>query len=146
MAETKEFNVAELIKGVPELGTERQQITYIPIEKILPSADNFYSLDGLDELAGSIETLGLQQPLLVRPIEGGKYELISGHRRRAAILMIRDGGSQQFAEGVPCIVIGIPVRYIHSHHCWCTAQDYRAAVELAVKICETLDGSVLESF
>ena len=104
MAETKEFNVAELIKGVPELGTERQQITYIPIEKILPSADNFYSLDGLDELAGSIETLGLQQPLLVRPIEGGKYELISGHRRRAAILMIRDGGSQQFAEGVPCIV------------------------------------------
>ena len=104
MAETKEFNVAELIKGVPELGTERQQITYIPIEKILPSSDNFYSLDGLDELSGSIETLGLQQPLLVRPIEGGKYELISGHRRRAAILMIRDGGSQQFAEGVPCIV------------------------------------------
>jgi ParB family chromosome partitioning protein len=104
MAENKGFDLSALIGSVPELGTERQQITYIPIEKILPNGENFYSLDGLDELAGSIETLGLQQPLLVRPIEGGKYELISGHRRRAAILMIRDGGSQQFAEGVPCIV------------------------------------------
>ena len=104
MAENKGFDLSALIGLVPELGTERQQISYIPVEKILPNGDNFYSLDGLDELAGSIETLGLQQPLLVRPIEGGKYELISGHRRRAAILMIRDGGSQQFAEGVPCIV------------------------------------------
>lgn len=104
MAENKGFDLSALIGSVPELGTERQQITYIPIEKILPNGENFYSLDGLDELAGSIETLGLQQPLLVRPIEAGKYELISGHRRRAAILMIRDGGSQQFAEGVPCIV------------------------------------------
>ena len=63
---------------------------------------------------------------------------------------VRSGGGTDggmiHTEGVPCIVIGIPVRYIHSHHCWCTAQDYRAAVELAVKICETLDGSVLESF
>ena len=104
MAEAKEFNIAELMKGVPDLGTGRQQITYIPIEKILPNGDNFYSLDGLDELAGSIETIGLQQPLVVRPIEGGMYELISGHRRRVAILMIRDGGSRQFAEGVPCII------------------------------------------
>lgn len=104
MAEAKEFNIVELMKGVPDLGTARQQIVYLPIDKILPNGENFYSLDGLDELAGSIETLGLQQPLLVRPIEGGKYELISGHRRRAAILMICDGGSQQFAEGVPCIV------------------------------------------
>lgn len=104
MAEKKSFDLSALIGAVPELDTGRQQITYLPIEKILPNGDNFYSLDGLDELAGSIETLGLQQPLLVRPIEGGKYELISGHRRRAAILMIRDGGSQQFAEGVPCII------------------------------------------
>ena len=73
MAEAKEFNIAELMKGVPDLGTERQQIVYLPIEKILPNGDNFYSLDGLDELAGSIETIGLQQPLVVRPIEGGKY-------------------------------------------------------------------------
>ena len=50
MAESKGFDLSALIGSVPELGTERQQITYIPIEKILPNGDNFYSLDGLDEL------------------------------------------------------------------------------------------------
>lgn len=104
MAESKGFDVTDFLKSVPDLDTGRQQIVYLPIEQIDADPDNFYSLDGIDELAGSIEMLGLQQPLLVRPGEGGKYVVISGHRRRAAILLIRDGGSQQFAEGVPCII------------------------------------------
>lgn len=104
MAENKGFDLSALINSVPDLDTGRQQIVYLPIEQIEPDPDNFYSLDGIDELAGSIEMLGLQQPLLVRPGDGGKYVVISGHRRRAAILLIRDGGSQQFAEGVPCII------------------------------------------
>ena len=104
MAETKGFDLSALIDSVPDLDTGRQQIVYLPIEQIDPDPENFYSLDGIDELAGSIEMLGLQQPLLVRPGEDGKYIVISGHRRRAAILLIRDGGSQQFAEGVPCII------------------------------------------
>ena len=104
MAESKGFDLSALIKSVPDLGTDRQQIEYIPIEKIDPDPENFYSLDGLNELAGSIEMLGLQQALLLRPGENGHYTLISGHRRRAAILMIRDGGSDQFKDGVPCVV------------------------------------------
>ena len=104
MAESKGFDLSALIDSVPDLDTGRQQIVYLPIEQIDPDPENFYSLDGIDELAGSIEMLGLQQPLLVRPGEDGKYIVISGHRRRAAILLIRDGGSRQFAEGVPCII------------------------------------------
>lgn len=104
MAENKGFDLSALIESVPDLGTDRKQIVYLPIEQILPDPENFYSLDGIDELAGSIEMLGLQQPLLVRLGEDGRYVVISGHRRRAAILLIRDGGSQQFAEGVPCII------------------------------------------
>ena len=41
----------------------------------------------LEELAASIKTYGLIQPVTVRPIENGKYQLISGERRfRAAKL------------------------------------------------------------
>ena len=104
MAENKGFDLSALLQNVPDLDTERQQIEYIPIDLIDPDPDNFYSLDGLDELAGSIELLGLQQPLVLRPAQGGRYTVISGHRRRAAILLIRDGGSEQFAEGVPSII------------------------------------------
>ena len=104
MAENMGFDLTDFIASVPDLDTGRQQIVYLPIEQIEPDPENFYSLDGIDELAGSIERLGLQQPLVVRPGADGNYVVISGHRRRAAILLIRDGGSQQFAEGVPCII------------------------------------------
>ena len=41
----------------------------------------------LNELAASIKTQGIMQPVLVRPIEGGRYEIIAGERRfRAAQL------------------------------------------------------------
>ena len=90
---------AELRKaGGPTVYT-REQIEYIPIERIDPDPENFYSLDGLDELAGSIELVGLQQPLRVRDGERGHVTIVSGHRRRAACMMIRDG----FKDGVPCI-------------------------------------------
>lgn len=98
------FDLSAMLKDVSGPDTGKQQIQYIDLALIDPNPDNFYSLEGLDELAGSIEMLGLQQPLLVRPAQGGRYTVISGHRRRAALMLIRDGGSQQFAGGVPCIV------------------------------------------
>ena len=94
---------AELRKaGGPTVDT-REQIEYIPIERIDPDPENFYSLDGLNELAGNIELVGLQQPLRVRDGERGRVTIVSGHRRRAAIMLIRDGGSDMFKDGVPCI-------------------------------------------
>lgn len=99
-----EFNLAELMKEVSKSDTGKQKIQYIPLTLIDPDPANFYSLDGIEELAGSIEMLGLQQPLLVRPVQGGRYMVISGHRRREALRLIAEGGSGQFADGVPCIV------------------------------------------
>lgn len=98
------FDLSAMLKEVSGPDTGKQQIQYIDLALIDPNPDNFYSRQGIDELAGSIEMLGLQQPLLVRPAQGGRYTVISGHRRRAALMLIRDGGSQQFADGVPCIV------------------------------------------
>ena len=99
-----EFDLAKLMKDVSKLDTGKQQIRYIPLDLIDPDPNNFYSLDGLEELAGSIEMLGLQQPILVRPVQGGRYVVISGHRRREALQLIAESGSKQFADGVPCIV------------------------------------------
>ena len=39
----------------------------------------------LDDLAASIREQGVMQPILVRPVDGGRYEIIAGERRwRAA--------------------------------------------------------------
>lgn len=96
------FDFSSTLKGVSSLNT-RDRIEYIGLDQIDPDERNFYSLDGLDELAASIELVGLQQPIRVRK-NGERYTVVSGHRRRAACLLIRDGGSDMFAEGVACIV------------------------------------------
>ena len=35
----------------------------------------------LDELAASVREHGVMQPILVRPIEGGRFEIVAGERR-----------------------------------------------------------------
>ena len=100
-AKVKGLDLATVLTGVSDPNTE--QIVRLPLELLDPDPENFYSLDGLDELAGNIELLGLLDPIRVRP-NGERYTVVSGHRRRAAILLIRDGGSEQFKNGVPCIV------------------------------------------
>ena len=37
--------------------------------------------ESLNELAASIKAQGVMQPILVRPIDGGRYEIIAGERR-----------------------------------------------------------------
>lgn len=96
------FDLHSVLAGVSDLDTGREAIEYITLDKIDPDPNNFYSLSGLDELAASIETVGLQQPLRVRDGENGHVVVISGHRRRAACMLIADG-SEMFKNGVPCI-------------------------------------------
>ena len=104
---SKKFDLGELTRAlagdVPDPGTEgREQIEYIDIGLIDSDPGNFYELRDIPDLAGDIETVGLQQPLLVRPGEDGHVVLISGHRRRAALQLLVDEGKEKFRQ-VPCI-------------------------------------------
>ena len=96
------FDITSVLKNVPNPDTETEQIEYIDLDLIDPDPDNFYSLEGLDDLAANIELIGLQQPLRVRTGEAGHVIVVSGHRRRAACLMLRDGGNEKFRR-VACI-------------------------------------------
>ena len=48
--------------------------------------------------------------------------------------------------GVPCIVIGLPVRYIHSHYGIAALADFHDAVKLGAAILRELNGDVLARF
>jgi len=69
-------------------GTDRESMHAIALDRIRPGRFQPRSrMDdaSLDELAESIKAQGLIQPILVRPIDGGRYEIIAGERRwRAA--------------------------------------------------------------
>lgn len=102
------FNLADVLSGanVSNLDTKQERLEYISLSKLHADGNNFYSMDGLDELAASIELLGLQQPLRVRPAEEpGEYIIVSGHRRCAALRMLAEDGKTDF-ESVPCLIDG----------------------------------------
>ncbi len=69
---------------------EPEELRQIPTELIVPSPHqprSTFDEAGLLALAESIKVRGVLQPVLVRPIPGGTYELVAGERRwRAARL------------------------------------------------------------
>lgn len=48
--------------------------------------------------------------------------------------------------GVPTVVIAVPARYAHTHNTIINLSDYMAALRLILKLVETIDGRVAESF
>ncbi|MFK7851722.1 MAG: M42 family metallopeptidase [Akkermansiaceae bacterium] len=49
------------------------------------------------------------------------------------------GALHQANQGIPCVVLGVPTRYIHSHNAIMDLDDYLAMVELTMALAETLD-------
>lgn len=105
-----QFDLSSLMDTVSKLDTTAAapQLLMIPLEDILDNRDNFYKLSDLDPLADSIAMEGLQQPLVVTPYgdKVGKYLLISGHRRRAAIKKLVEDKTnpREDLRLVPCLV------------------------------------------
>lgn len=95
---TETQNIVELDKHQHEKLTHMsvdiiQRGKYQPRREIDP--------DSLEDLANSIRTQGIIQPLIVRPVENHKYEIIAGERRFRAAQMIG-------LEDVPVIIRNVP--------------------------------------
>jgi ParB family chromosome partitioning protein len=85
----------------------------IPLTKLVPSAHNVRRTGretGIEELAASIAAHGLLQSLSVRPVldregaETGKYEVIGGGRRLAALKLLAKCKQIAKPAPVPCII------------------------------------------
>lgn len=65
-------------------------IQELPLEKIAPNPDQprkHFEQEALEELAASLKTLGLVQPITVQALPSGSYQIISGERRWRAAQM-----------------------------------------------------------
>lgn len=117
-ASNKKFNLTELLnqrskeaapagqQGAAEAEKETAVTTAsttADIYDLIPSKDNFYSVEDVQDLKQSIELLGILQPLLVTDEEDGKRRIIAGHRRRLAIMQLVDEGKERFRY-VPIMV------------------------------------------
>lgn len=80
---------------------ESNRVYFLPVSSIVPNPHQprtRFSPEGLAELSSSIAQHGVLQPLSVRKLTGGRYELISGERRLRASRMAG-------LDTVPCILV-----------------------------------------
>ena len=73
-------------------------VVELPLKSLISYHNHTYKVldnEEMEALADSIKDIGIILPLLVRKIDDGKYEIISGHRRRFA-------AEKAGLETVPC--------------------------------------------
>lgn len=88
----------------PESNPTQSELSKLPIEYLVPGKyqpRKDMSPEALEELASSIRSQGVIQPIVVRQLEQHRFEIIAGERRwRAAQLAQLDE--------VPCLVKNVP--------------------------------------
>lgn len=95
-------NVNETVQAVAQPITNELQnlpIEFLHSGKYQPRKD--MSEEALEELASSIRSQGIIQPIVVRPVAENSFEIIAGERRWRAAQIAK-------LESVPCIVKEVP--------------------------------------
>lgn len=71
-----------------------------------PRIPSRMALAGLME---NIEAVGLKEPIVIWEPEKGRIEVIRGHRRREALMLLRSQNAKRFEElfgkGIPCLMV-----------------------------------------
>ena len=62
--------------------------------------------ESLKELADSINENGLLEPLVVRRKENGRYEMLSGHRRKKALELIGEKSDAVYTRKLEAVAEG----------------------------------------
>jgi len=64
-----------------------EQIQKIPVSELYPFKDHPFSVvddKKMQDMVESVKEFGIMVPIIARPLDGGGYEIISGHRRKHA--------------------------------------------------------------
>lgn len=95
---------AEQVAAVSKSDTAKRLID-VDIDDLVSNGANFYAVDAdkLEELKNSIALSGIMDPPTVTEAEDGKYRLISGHRRTAAVRALVAEGREDLRK-VPVFV------------------------------------------
>ena len=84
--------------------TQSENIRMIDIDDLHPSPDNFFVVEQIPEFAATIlDQGGIKDNLLVTPLKSGGYEIISGHRRTAAVRYLLEQG-KSISRLLPCLI------------------------------------------
>ncbi|MFW6251852.1 MAG: M42 family metallopeptidase [Halanaerobium sp.] len=155
-----EFNLVGSLSAQEEVGTRGAEVTARKIKPDLaiafegtPADDNFRDQD---EAQSVLNKGGQIRHCDISIISNPRF--VSFARNTASKLNIpfqdavRTGGGNDGAKitlsnySVPTVVIGVPVRYAHTHYCISSYQDYKNTLKWAEAIIKKLDRERLAEF
>jgi ParB family chromosome partitioning protein len=90
LSEERELSPAIVSLLSSEATTRSVGVRIVPLDKIEPNPQQprlAFNEESLQELSASVKEHGILQPILVRPLDGGRYQLIAGERRWRASRM-----------------------------------------------------------
>lgn len=98
------FDIAAMVDKA-KATAQRQQFEFIPIGKLRPDPENFYSVEGIESLASNIAENGLLDPITVYIDKDfpDVFTILSGHRRHSALQLLAAEDAEKWGA-VPCIV------------------------------------------
>ena len=87
-------DIEQTVGDTGAVNSERRNEMLVPVETIHPNPGQprrHFDADDLNDLAGSIRSKGIIQPLVVRahPVKAGEYEIVAGERRWRASQLAR---------------------------------------------------------
>lgn len=88
--ETREAEQAQQSVPVPEKPQDaprHEKVQMIPLSELHPFHDHPFKVKDDEQMADTVESVkqfGVLVPAIARPLEGGGYELVAGHRRHHA--------------------------------------------------------------
>ena len=97
----KKFDITKFAATLPEAVPESGTTMEIPLDDILDNPRNFYPRPDNKALSALMESIlanGLLEPPTVVPAEDGKYRLISGHSRMAALRLLAANRDEAVAK------------------------------------------------
>ena len=101
---SKEQDTSNVTEAMQKAAANNSELQKLPIEflhsgKYQPRKD--MSEEALEELASSIRSQGIIQPIVVRPVAHNSFEIIAGERRWRAAQIAK-------LDTVPCIIKDVP--------------------------------------
>ncbi len=108
--QSAEQGIKKQVESSAEKADEKQGVVLLPLEKVVPNPSqprHNFEENALKELVASIKEHGIIQPLIVRKLPSGNYELIAGERRwraakevglKSVPVIIREASEEQIME------------------------------------------------
>ena len=85
--QTRQERETNAARDSPDRQNREEAVLFIPLSDLHPFPNHPFKVredDAMKETAESVREYGILTPAIVRPREGGGYEIISGHRRKHA--------------------------------------------------------------